>query len=226
MQGHNDWEEFSNYRSPGAGEFSQTGEDFSEFTGTQSFADQDWRHIQDAEEGEGQTDDLHVIMSGGAAGGFYYPGCAGDQIHKGDRDNGLVRGGGNIGQWQQWPNVNVPDEGDEISFVESELFESDVEPEDPPLNRKQLKKLQALLVHTARYIAEFDKPPRLLTFTVSVHFLRYIFVPLLSPLVTLIRSYAFDSQQFDDRGGRGMHDRGMDHNRYGHNRYERYEGRY
>jgi hypothetical protein len=48
--------------------------------------------------------------------------------------------------------------------------------------------LQALLVHTARYIAEFDKPPRLLSFTVNVHFLRYIFVPLLSPLLTLLRS--------------------------------------
>ncbi len=43
--------------------------------------------------------------------------------------------------------------------------------------------VQNLLDHTARYIQEFDRPPRLLSFTVSVHFLRYIFLPLLSPLI-------------------------------------------
>jgi hypothetical protein len=51
--------------------------------------------------------------------------------------------------------------------------------------------VQSLLEHTARYIQEFDRPPRLLSFTVSVHFLRYIFLPLLSPLIALFRSYAF-----------------------------------
>ena len=56
------------------------------------------------------------------------------------------------------------------------------------VGRAQHKKIQALLVHTARYIAEFDKPPRLLSFTVNVHLMRYIFVPLLSPLLTLLRS--------------------------------------
>ena len=72
---------------------------------------------------------------------------------------------------------------------ETSQFEGKADvPEAAAAGRAQHKKLQALLVHTARYIAEFDKPPRLLSFTVNVHFLRYIFVPLLSPLLTLLRS--------------------------------------
>mmetsp|Transcript_24912 Transcript_24912/g.59194 ORF Transcript_24912/g.59194 Transcript_24912/m.59194 type:complete len:147 (+) Transcript_24912:1-441(+) len=49
--------------------------------------------------------------------------------------------------------------------------------------------VQKLLEHTARYIAEFDRPPRLLSFTVSIHFLRYIFLPLLSPIIAALRVY-------------------------------------
>ena len=44
---------------------------------------------------------------------------------------------------------------------------------------------------------------------VSVHFLRYIFVPLLSPLFTLLRSYTFDT--FDTNG----------HHEHGHHPYHR-----
>jgi hypothetical protein len=50
--------------------------------------------------------------------------------------------------------------------------------------------VQNLLDHTARYIQEFDRPPRLLSFTVSVHFLRYIFLPLLSPLIAHLNSWS------------------------------------
>eukprot|EP00802_Teleaulax_amphioxeia_P015689 Tamp_15785.p1 GENE.Tamp_15785~~Tamp_15785.p1 ORF type:complete len:323 (-),score=31.58 Tamp_15785:101-1069(-) len=51
--------------------------------------------------------------------------------------------------------------------------------------RNRSKEVQSLLEHTARYIQEFDRPPRLLSFTVSVHFLRYIFLPLLSPVIAI-----------------------------------------
>jgi len=135
-------------------------------------------------------DDKHdVIMAGGAAGGFYYPGGAGQK----EKERGGT--GRNIGEWQEWPNVNIPQPQLEArDYAQDALRDQDgTAPPLEPVVRKQHKKLQALLVHTARYIAEFDKPPRLLSFTVSVHFLRYIFVPLLSPLFTLLRTYTFDS---------------------------------
>ena len=47
---------------------------------------------------------------------------------------------------------------------------------------------------TARHIEMFEKPPRLLSFTVSIQFLRYIFLPLLTPLYSMIRQSLFPSQ--------------------------------
>jgi len=63
--------------------------------------------------------------------------------------------------------------------------------EGPVIEDTSSFSVQQLLDHTARYIAEFDKPPRLLSFTVSIHFLRYIFLPLLSPIIAAFRAYAY-----------------------------------
>ena len=51
-------------------------------------------------------------------------------------------------------------------YIYIHIYNIGTAPPLEPVVRKQHKKLQALLVHTARYIAEFDKPPRLLSFTV------------------------------------------------------------
>jgi len=56
--------------------------------------------------------------------------------------------------------------------------------------------VQNLLEHTARYIAEFDKPPRLLSFTVNIHLLRYIFLPLLSPIIAALTGYRFGRPRY------------------------------
>ncbi|EKX33593.1 hypothetical protein GUITHDRAFT_147817 [Guillardia theta CCMP2712] len=81
----------------------------------------------------------------------------------------------------RWPNVPPVDD------VASNLPDTGY--------KSKHKKLQMLLDHTARYIREFDRPPRLLSFTVSVHFLRYIFLPLLSPIFALFRSYVFEGSK-------------------------------
>mmetsp|Transcript_23394 Transcript_23394/g.76019 ORF Transcript_23394/g.76019 Transcript_23394/m.76019 type:complete len:1170 (-) Transcript_23394:1860-5369(-) len=59
----------------------------------------------------------------------------------------------------------------------------------PPKGIESAEVVQSLLEQTARFIQEFDRPPRLLSFTVSIHFLRYIFLPLLSPVIALFRSH-------------------------------------
>ena len=66
-------------------------------------------------------------------------------------------------------------------YIFIHIFNIGTAPPLEPVVRKQHKKLQALLVHTARYIAEFDKPPRLLSFTVLLSSLPSPFPKSLPP---------------------------------------------
>uniref|UniRef100_A0A7S0THZ0 Uncharacterized protein n=2 Tax=Hemiselmis andersenii TaxID=464988 RepID=A0A7S0THZ0_HEMAN len=84
--------------------------------------------------------------------------------------------------------------------------------EEPSLS--SVTDVQLLLERTARYIEMFDRPPRLLSFTVSIQFLRYIFLPLLSPIFAAIRNATFASL--------GPKDDRHDHHHHHHHHHRRY----